>query len=202
MATRVGPAGLETATPDLTPAAAPTSLPHLQQTDGPHRPAGSRSSALTPCTPGHVLGPSYLAAVQTHNGANARLCPQPVMELRFGLLPDRPTAQKPPPASIRSPRHTASLPVRSLATSPKVSRSAPTPQKQKTRRVRRARSTPDSIDEPRARLRLTSIPTPSTRALRSMLSLFVRRLRLRALSVGKRRVDNPQEPYNVVPRHI
>src|ERR1019366_10316425 len=36
------------------------------------------------------------------------------------------------------------------------------------------RSTPDSIDAPRARLRLTSIPTPSTRALRSMLSLFVR----------------------------
>src|ERR1022692_4556284 len=80
------------------------------------------------------------------------------VELRFGLLPDRPTAQKPPPASIRSPRHSPILPVRSLATSPKVSHSAPTPQKQKTRRVRRARSTPDSIDAPRARLRLPSIP--------------------------------------------
>src|ERR1035438_2691522 len=34
---------------------------------------------------------------------------------------------------------------------------------------------PDSIDAPRARLRSTRIPTPSARALRSMLSFFVRR---------------------------
>src|ERR1039458_9023978 len=174
MATRVGPAGLETATPNLAPAAAPTALPHLQQTDGPHRPAGSCPSALTPCTPRHVLGPSYHADVQTPNGANARLCRQPMMKLRFGLLPDGPRVQKPSPTPIRSSRHTPILPLRSPATSPKLSHSPPTPQKQKTRRVRRARSTPDSIDAPRARLRLTPIPTPQTRALRSMLSLFVR----------------------------
>jgi len=96
-----------------------------------------------------------------------------MMKLRFGLLPDGPRVQKPSPTPSRSSRHTPSLPIRSPATSTKVSRSPPAPQKQKTRRVRRARSTPDSIDAPRARLRLTSIPTPQTRALRSMLSLFV-----------------------------
>ena len=140
---------LETVAPGLAPAAAPATLPRLPETDDPHRPAGSRPAALTPCTPQHVFGPSYPADFQTPNGANARLCPQPVMKLRCGLLPEGPLVQKSPPTSIGSPRHTPSLPIRSPATSPKASRSPPTPQKQKTRRLRRARSTPDSIDAPR-----------------------------------------------------
>src|ERR1035438_2088306 len=105
------------------------------------------------------------------NGPKTSTCLNPVAPPLPHTTPH--AARPPPPAPPRPPRHSPILPVRSLATSPKVSRSAPTPQKQKTRRVRRARSTPDSIDAPRARLRLTSIPTPSTRALRSMLSLFV-----------------------------
>ena len=68
------------------------------------------------------------------------------------------------------------VPERSPGTSKRSAALPQQPQKQKTRRVRRARSTPDSIDAPRARLRLTSIPTSWARALRSMLSLFVRRI--------------------------
>src|ERR1035438_153153 len=108
------------------------------------------------------------------------------------LCPNPSQPKDAPPAAPRPPRHSPILPVRSLATSPKVSRSAPTPQKQKTRRVRRARSTPDSIDAPRARLRLTSIPTPSTRALRSMLSLFVR-----GATVGLRGAYGPVSGYGL-----
>ena len=174
MATGAGPAGLETSAPRLALAAATTPLPRLPATDGPHRPAGSRPAALTPCTPPHAFRPSYPANVQAPNGANARLCPQPVMRLRFGSRPDCPAVQKPPLTSIGSHLQTPILPVRSPATSPTITHSPLTPQKQKTKRVRRARSTPDSIDAPRARRRLTSMLTSRARALRSMLSLFVR----------------------------